>query len=146
VSAFQPSDSSDSSGDGLRKRLAAYSRYVALVRAQEEAVENGDLERFAELGEAREEIQEELGDTPADGEIEVEAGDPQGKALVEWAMSELRSAMARDERIQRALDDLRREGAESIRTMESRKEHVDTYLAGKDSGVPRPPSRVNRKG
>ena len=48
----------------MRALLANYVKYAALVRFQEEALEEEDLDRFEDLAEAREAMQEELGDEP----------------------------------------------------------------------------------
>jgi len=134
------------SGDDLLYRLAAYSKYVALVRAQEEALEDGDLERHAQLGEARQEIQNQLGDAPSGEELVVASSDPEASALVEQALSSLRSAMARDEGMRMTLEALKRETAGSIRSMESRRGQVHSYLNGQDPRGAHPAPRVNRKG
>jgi hypothetical protein len=114
--------------------------------AQEDAVEEGDLERFAELSTARTEIQDQLGDLlPTDDQETVSEG-PESRAALEEAMTLLRSALARDGRIQRTLASLRQEAGESIRVMENRRGQVITYLGGLEPGGNQPPSRVNRKG
>ncbi len=132
--------------DGLARRLEAYARYAAVVRAQEEAIETGDLERFTELGEARQGLQEEL-DADASGEdLEEAMGSPEGRALVEGVRTSLQSALARDQRIRKALGGLRGDLAGSLRSMESRRGQVGSYLELQEVGEDRPPPRVNRKG
>ena len=49
----------------LHERLASFSRYVALVADQIAALEAGAGVRARELGDARAELEEELGDVPA---------------------------------------------------------------------------------
>ena len=137
-----PGDSQDS----LRQRLAAYARYVALVRAQEEALEEGDLERHAELGEAREEIQSELGAAPSEHELSVASRDPEARALLEGTLSSLRSALARDERMRRNLASLRNETGGKIRTMGARRCQVHNYLQGSGAVTEPRESKLNRKG
>jgi hypothetical protein len=104
------------------------------------------MERLAELGEAREEIQEELDESLSLHDSEMASSDPDARALLEGAMASLRSAMARDERMRAVLATLRREAAGDIRTMESRKGQVDRYLGWQEGSGTRPPSKVNRKG
>jgi hypothetical protein len=138
--------SSGSPEEDLLLRLTAYSKYVALVQAQEEALEEGDLERHAQLAEEREEIQEELGEAPSSEELAVASEDPEARALMERTLSSLRSALAKDAGMQRTLQGLKDEASGQIRSMGSRKGKVHSYLERQELGEERRGPRVNRKG
>jgi hypothetical protein len=132
--------------DGLAQRLEVYSRYAAVVRAQEEAIQAGDLERFTELGEVRQGLQEELDADSSGEDLEEALGSPEGRALMEQVRTSLQSALARDQRIRKALGGLRGDLAGSLRSMESRRGQVGSYLELQEVGEGRPPPRLNRKG
>ena len=132
--------------EDLLYRLSAYSRYVALVEEQEEALEEGDLEKHARLSEEREEIQLQLGEAPSREEMALAASDPEARALMEGALASLRAALSRDARMRATLAALKQETSGQIRTMHSRKDQVSSYLGGQELGGGDRTPRVNRKG
>ncbi len=146
MSPRQHSPSRGAPREDLLYRLSSYARYVALIKAQEEALEEGDLERHESLAKARQELQDELGELPSREELAAASSDPEARTLMETTLSSLRSAMARDERMRSVLKELRDDTGGRIRTMARRKKPVERYLAGGGPGGDRQSPRVNRKG
>lgn len=127
---------------GFQDRLEAYARYAALVRGQEEALENDDLERFREMAEAREEIQRELGagphQFPEEGEL-----DPENLELLRRVHADLRDAQSRDLRLRARLRDLRKSTSGEVRTVADRGGQIRQYLVGDNNPEDDSPARLN---
>ncbi len=131
-----------SSSEDLRRRLAAYSRYAELVRGQIRAVQEENLERFNELAEARERVQDELGASPPEPPSP-HSLDPEGRALLEKMTAELREALAGDRELRALLSRERSLVASQLRAMSERGGNARRYLTGEAPSALGRPARLN---
>ncbi len=127
-------------GEGLdpqevRRRLDLYARYARLIDDQVLAVDSGNMDRFQELAEARDQIQEALAED--DGSLpSAEALDPENRRLLESVRQDLRAALARDQELRKRLGELREETREQVHAMARREGGVRRYVAD-DGPAPR---------
>jgi hypothetical protein len=126
----------------LRVRLAAYSRYAAIVQEQLRALREENMARFDELAGTRAEIQEELEAASEGGQEEAEL-DEEGKALLNGAAEELGRAMVQDQEIESRLLRLRAEAGGQIRALSGRKENARQYLTESERVPEERPHRLN---
>jgi len=123
----------------MRAILANYVKYAALVRFQEEALEEEDLDRFEDLAEAREAIQEELGTDPSSLPDPAKL-DAENREYFEKVYESFRDAMRRDTGLQTRLKRLKKETSTDLESMNGRDEQLKGYLkrdevnSGKRSG------------
>ncbi len=125
----------------LRARLAAYSRYAAVVQEQLRALEEEDLDRFSELSDHRAEIQEELASEAED--VSEEEMDPETRALLDEARRDVGAAVAQDEEIASRLLRLRAEMGGQIRALSSQKGNARRYLTESEKSQGDRPARLN---
>jgi hypothetical protein len=106
-----------------KERLSQYTRYAALVEEQEQALGDEDLERFERLAEEIALLQLQIGQPDA-GEDE----------HVDDAVTLIREALARGERIHERLSEMRRDSAAEIRSMTRRRPQARRYVTGAGGG------------
>lgn len=128
--------------DGLEMRLAAYSRYAAVVQAQFQALQEEDVERFSVLADRRQEIQEEL-EADDHGLQEFDELDEEGQRLLKGARNDLAEAAVLDKEIRHRLIRLRGKVAGEIKGANRRKGSVKEYLTQEEQTSRDRPSRVN---
>ncbi len=124
--------SGKSSDQDMRALLASYARYATLVRSQEEALDQDDMDRFENLARAREEIQEELGDGPPPFP-EVEELDSEAKRYLERVWENFRDALLRDTRLRARLQRMKKDASTNLKTVEGRGDQAKCYLAGDEA-------------
>ena len=115
------------SQERLQTRLAAYSRYAAVVQDQLRALQEEDIDKFTELADERTTIQEELESAsdvlPPEDEL-----DPEGVQLLNGAKQELGKALVQDKEIEARLLRLRAEVGGQIRATSERKGNAKQYV------------------
>jgi hypothetical protein len=112
----------------MRRRLGLYARYARLIEDQVLAVDSEDMDRFQELAEAREEIQEALAQD--DGALpSAETLDSKDRRLLESVRQDLRTALARDQELRKRLMGLREEARTQLHAMSRREGGVRRYVA-----------------
>ena len=123
-----------------------YSRYTSLVAAQEQALDQGDLEEFGTLTDAREELQDDLEEAggPLHESLQAQL-DEASEALVAEAMRGLRTALEADRRIRQKLEAIRDETMDEFRRIENTGPGAQRYLEGAENPEERPPARVDIK-
>jgi hypothetical protein len=120
-------------------RLSNYVKYAALVKYQEEALEDEDLDRFEDLADARAAIQKELGQEPAP-RPELETLDPKTRECFERAYENFREAVERDVRLQSRLTEMKQAASTEMEQANGRDQQLKEYLvrdevpAGKSKG------------
>ena len=124
----------------VEDRLEALRRYATLVIHQARALEDDDLDRFQELADEREVLQEALDDAEP---VELGLDSPGVQQLLNRAGTELRAAAEADASILARLGRTRRETATDIRAMEARGPQVRRYLREEESGRVTGRSRIN---
>lgn len=129
-------------GWDLEDLLAIYARYASLVRYQEEALDEGDLEQFEELAEARRAIHEELGTGPPPLPSEEEL-DQRNRRLLEKVHEELRNAILNDVRLRAKLQRMKAGTREQVREVEGSGRRLDGYLAGEKASSGERSNRLN---
>jgi hypothetical protein len=129
--------------EGFERRLAAYSRYAAIVQAQFRALQEEDVERFSELVDRRQEIQE--GIQAQGGEELSGAGvlDEERRGLLKGARDELAEVALLDQEIKRRLVLLRGKAASDIKMTNRREGSVKEYLNREERASLERPSRLN---
>jgi len=125
----------------LKARLAAYSRYAAVVQEQLRALEEEDMDRFSELSDHRAEIQDELASEAE--EVSEEDLDPETRALLDEARREVGAAVAQDQEIASRLLRIRAEMGGQIRALSSQKGNARRYLTESEKPQEDRPSRLN---
>jgi hypothetical protein len=110
----------------LEARIEAYERYAALVRAQIDAVERGDLDAFGALVRQREALAREL-DGPAYARLEPVAATAQRAAALREALERCAEA---DRRLLERLHAMRAEARDRLRRLEARGPRIGAYLRG----------------
>lgn len=125
-----------------RQRLSLYTRYAGLVDAQVRALDSEDMDRFQDLAEARDEIQEALmeDDRPLPS---AESLDSEGRKLLESARQGLRTALVRDEELRRRLTGLREETRKQLHTISRREGGVRRYVVDEEPSPEEGGRRVN---
>lgn len=126
----------------VRERLLRYARYAALVHAQAEALETEDLERFAELAQARDMVQEDLEMNPEVLPAEEEL-DEESRELFRVVREEMRRAVIMDGELRSRLAELRAELRGELEAMEGRKDAVRRYIMDEGAGGGTSPERLN---
>ena len=126
-------------GDAFRERTRLYARYTALVGMQEEVLDENDLDRFSELAEEKDTLQNELDASPVPTLPPLAHLEPDVARLVEEAAARLREAIAAEGRIGQRLHELRDETAQEIRNMDARESGVRSYVM-RSQPESRPPS------
>ena len=130
----------------LHQRLQLYSRYTSLVAAQEQALDQGDLEGFETLTDSREELQGNLEEAGGPLHESLQARlDEASEALVEEAMRGLRRALEADRRIRRKLEAIRDETMDEFRRIETTGLGAQRYIEGAEKPAERPAARVDVK-
>ena len=130
----------------LHQRLQLYSRYTSLVAAQEQALDQGDMEEFETLTDSREELQEDLEEAGGPLHESLQARlDEASEALVGKAMRDLRTALEADRRIRQKLEAIRDETLDEFRRIETIGPGAQRYLEGAEKPEERPPARVDVK-
>jgi hypothetical protein len=126
----------------MRSVLANYVRYMALIRFQEEALEEEDLDRFETLAEARGVLQEELGAGPPafpDGE----ELDQERRDYLEGIYEHLRESVQRDARLQLRLKELKQGVSRDLEGMKGRDKKLKGYLEKDEAVTGERESRLN---
>jgi hypothetical protein len=140
VHGTPPSALQDS--ERLKQRLAAYSRYAAIVQAQFKALEEEDVSRFSELAVSRQEIQDELGSgaqgIPGVGEL-----DQEGRELLKDVQEELKETVALDQEFRDRLLRLRGDLGAQIQALNQREGSVKQYLSRDGQPSPERSHRLN---
>ena len=127
---------------GLQKRLEAYARYAAVVRAQFQALQEEDVSRFSELAGQRQEIQDSLDEVDPQ-EPGAGPGDHQEEELLKGVRNDLVEVLALDREIQRKLTRLRGQVASQLRDISSRTGSAREYLSRDAGPEPTHGTRVN---
>ena len=109
---------------GLEARIEAYERYAALVRAQIDALERGDLDAFGMLLRQREALAREL-DGPACAGPEAGAATAQHAAALREALERCAEA---DRRLLERLRAMRDEARGRLRRLEARRPRIGAYV------------------
>jgi hypothetical protein len=125
----------------LKQRLAAYSRYAAIVQAQFKALEEEDVSRLSELAVSRQEIQDELGSgegIPGVGEL-----DQEGRELLKDVQEELKETVALDQEFRDRLLRLRGDLGAQIQALNQREGSVKQYLSRDGQLAPERSHRLN---
>jgi hypothetical protein len=125
----------------LKERLAAYSRYAAIVQAQFKALEEEDVSRLSELAVSRQEIQDELGSgegIPGVGEL-----DQEGRELLKDVQEELKETVALDQEFRDRLLRLRGDLGAQIQALNQREGSVKQYLSRDGQPSPERSHRLN---
>jgi hypothetical protein len=125
----------------LKARLAAYSRYAAVVQEQLRALQEEDIDRFVGLADDRAEIQEELEAAPE--EASEETLDSEAPGLLEEARRELGVVVGIDREIEARLLRLRAEIGGRIRSLSSQKGNARRYVTEGESPPENRPPRLN---
>lgn len=126
----------------MRALLANYVKYAALVRFQEEALEEEDLDRFEDLAEARGAIQEELGDEPPPLPDPARL-DVQSREYLEKVYENFRDAIQRDTKLQTRLKKLKKEASGDLESVNGRDEQLKGYLKRDEVDTGNRRSRLN---
>ena len=126
----------------LKTRLAAYSRYAAVVQEQLQALQEENVDRFAELADDRAEIQEEMdavvGAIPLSDELDAEE-----REMLEAAQEELGRALEVDRDIEGRLVRLRAAVGGQIKALSERNGNAKQYVAESERSTKGRPSRLN---
>lgn len=130
------------STEEMRALLANYVRYATLVRSQEEALEEEDLDRFQDLAEAREAIQEEMGTVPPSFPEEEEL-DAESRQYLERIYENFRDTLLRDTRLRARLQQMKKDASQSLTTVEGRGRQLKGYLAREEDKTGEGSSRLN---
>jgi len=130
------------SPDRLKNRLAAYSRYAAVVQGQLRALQEENIGLFSELADTRAEIQDEMEAVSRDIPEEEEMG-PEGRDLLRGVKQELGKALVQDKEIEARLFRLRAEVGGQIRAVSGRKENAKHYVAESERNSEERPNRLN---
>jgi hypothetical protein len=112
------------------------------VHAQAEALETEDLERFAELAQARDMVQEDLEMNPEVLPAEEEL-DEESRELFRVVREEMRRAVIMDGELRSRLAELRAELRGELEAMEGRKDAVRRYIMDEGAGGGTSPERLN---
>jgi len=128
--------------EDMKALLGMYARYASLVRFQEEALAEDDLEKFEDLARAREEIQEEVGSEPPAG-LPEDYLDPEDKEFLEKVHEEIRDALLCDARIRDRLQQMKREASTNVKTVEGRGGQAKEYLTGDEARSADRPHQLN---
>jgi hypothetical protein len=111
---------------GLEARIEGYVRYAALVRAQIQALERGDLDAFGTLLRQRDALARELGGAAPAG-AEPAAGTAGHAAVLREALERCAEA---DRRLLERLHAMRAEARAGLRRLEERRSRIGAYLRG----------------
>lgn len=145
MSYSSPPGSGSPRGDpnpDMRALLATFARYATLVRFQEAALENEDMDRFEDLAKAREAIQEEIGSGPP-SIAAIDDLDSESQEYLEQVYEEFRDALLRDVRIRGMLQKMKKDATGSIKTVEGRGGQAKEYLSGEETNSGDRPSQLN---
>lgn len=126
----------------MRTLLASYVKYAALVQFQEEALEEEDLDRYDDLAEAREALQEELGDEPPPFP-DPDRLDAENREYFERVYESFRDALERDTQLQTRLKRLKKEASTDLEGMKGRDEQLKGYLKGDEATTGHRKGRLN---
>ena len=126
----------------LKTRLAAYSRYAAVVQDQLRALEEEDVDRFGELADDRAEIQHEMdavvGTIPLSEDLA-----PEERKLLEAAREEVGQAVALDQEIEDRLMRLRAGVGGQIKALAEQSGNAKQYVAESERAPEGRSSRLN---
>lgn len=126
----------------LKTRLAAYSRYAAVVQEQLQALQEEDIDKFAELAEDRSEIQDEMdavvGTIPLSDDLA-----PEERELLLAAEEEVGQTISLDQEIEGRLLRLRAKVGGQIKALSERNGNAKQYVAESERSKEGRPSRLN---
>ena len=109
---------------------------------REEALEAEDLDRFQDLAEAREAIQEELGTVPPSFPEEEEL-DSESRQYLERIYENFRDTLLRDTRLRARLQQMKKDASQKVTTVEGRGRQLKGYLAREEDKTGEGSSRLN---
>jgi cell division protein ZapA (FtsZ GTPase activity inhibitor) len=126
----------------LKTRLAAYSRYAAVVQEQLQALQEEDIDKFAELAEDRSEIQDEMDAVVGTIPLSDDLG-PEERELLKAAEEEVGQAVSLDEEIESRLLRLRANVGGQIKALSERTGKAKRYVNESEGPTEGSPSRLN---
>lgn len=128
----------------LHQRLQLYARYASLVAAQEQALDQNDLEEFETLRDSRDDLQGDLEEAGGPLHESSQARlDEVSEALVGEALRGLQTALAADRRIHQKLGAIQGKILEEFRRIETTSSAAQHYLKGAEKPEERPPARID---
>lgn len=107
-----------------KRRSELWLRYAALVRDQEDALQDGDMDRFGTLADERQRLQDAVDALPW----------PADRSDLE-GLSALRAAVEVDRRIVALLRHLRDDSRDAVRESDARTAQARRYLEGAPGAV-----------
>ena len=131
----------DGSNPDMRAILTRYVRYATLIRYQEEALDREDLDRFEELAQARDALQEELkGAPPIPDPDEL---DPDCREYLDRILENFRDTLHLDARLRARLQKMKNEASLNLKTMDGRGGQVRGCLEGDENKLGKQSGRFN---